>query len=177
MSFDKQDFEYDNTYNASIPSISKRAEGKPALKCATPSVIRKGLCMLRDKGNQLLYVESVYYFNLGGKMQKDVNLKNHMYGLKYKVMESAIKYGAEIATACDPLAAAIALGGKIGVGASLSKFSASQCAGLIGVIVSSINPQVIRNIHFDKFSPRLLGISTNFAEKNSRRFRLFEGIN
>ena len=29
-------------------------------------------------------------------------------------MESAIKYGAEVATACDPLAAAIALGGKIG---------------------------------------------------------------
>ena len=51
MSFDKQDFEYDNTDNISIPSKLKRAEGKPALKCATPSVIRKGLCMLRDKGN------------------------------------------------------------------------------------------------------------------------------
>lgn len=76
-------------------------------------------------------------------MKKDVSFKNHMHGLSCKVMESAIKYGAEVATACDPLAAAIALGGKIGVGASLSKFSASQCAGLIGVIVCSINPQVI----------------------------------
>ena len=77
-------------------------------------------------------------------MQKDRNFKNHLYGLSCKVTESAIKYGAEVATACDPVAAAIALGGKIGVGASLSKFSASQCAGLIGVIVSSITPQVIK---------------------------------
>ena len=110
-------------------------------------------------------------------MQKDVNLKHQMYGLKCKVMESAIKYGAEIATASDPLAAAIAIGGKIGVGASLSKFSASQCAGLIGVIVSSINPQVIRGIQINELSLNLLGISTNFVEKNCRRLRLFEGIN
>ena len=75
-------------------------------------------------------------------MQK--NVTNNIYGLTCKATESAIKYGAEIATACDPVAAAIALGGKIGVGASLSKFSASQCAGLIGVIVSSITPQVIK---------------------------------
>ena len=79
-------------------------------------------------------------------MKKDVSFKNHMHGLSCKVMESAIKYGAEVATACDPLAAAIALGGKLGVGASLSKFSASQFAGLIGVIVCSINPQVIVSI-------------------------------
>ena len=177
MSMDKQNYEYEHLDNVSIPSKSKRVGGKPALKCATPSVIRKGLCMLRDKGKQLLYVNSFYYFNLGGKMQKDVNFKNHVNGIKCNVMESAIKYGAEIATACDPLAAAIAIGGKIGVGASLSKFSASQCAGLIGVIVSSINPQVIRDIKIDKFSLNLLGISTNFVEKNCRRLRLFEGIN
>ena len=77
-------------------------------------------------------------------MQKNVNFTNNIYGLTCKATESAIKYGAEVATACDPVAAAIALGGKIGVGASLSKFSASQCAGLIGVIVSSITPQVIK---------------------------------
>ena len=67
MSFDKQDFEYDNTDNISIPSKSKRAEGKPALKCATPSVIRKGLCMLRDKGNQLLYVRICLLFQSRGE--------------------------------------------------------------------------------------------------------------
>ena len=59
-----------------------------------------------------------------------------------KASESVIKYGDEIATACDPLAAAIAIGGKIGVGLSLSRFSASQCAGIVGLIISSINPQV-----------------------------------
>ena len=55
---------------------------------------------------------------------------------------SVIKYGEEIATACDALAAAIAIGGKIGVGLSLSRFSASQCAGIVGLIISSINPQI-----------------------------------
>ena len=52
MSIDKQNYDYENLDNVSIPSKSKRIEGKPALKCATPSVITKGLCMLRDKGNQ-----------------------------------------------------------------------------------------------------------------------------
>jgi hypothetical protein len=64
-------------------------------------------------------------------------------GIAKKASESIIKYGSEVATACDPLEAAISLGGKVGVGLSLSRFSASQCAGLVGVIVSSITPQVI----------------------------------
>ena len=97
--------------------------------------------------------------NLGKPSHKDAPLKNHIYGLTSKVAESAIKYGTEIATACDPLSAAIAVGGKLGVGASLSKFSASQCAGLIGVIVSSITPQVSKSrqnyVLFNTFSRHL----------------------
>ena len=58
------------------------------------------------------------------------------------VAESVIKYGLEVATSHDPLGAAIEVGGKTGVGVSLSRFSASQCAGLIGVMVTSITPQV-----------------------------------
>ena len=59
-----------------------------------------------------------------------------------KVAETAIKYGAEFANSCDPLSAAVAVGGKSGAGASISRFSASQCAGLVGVIVASFTPQV-----------------------------------
>jgi hypothetical protein len=59
-----------------------------------------------------------------------------------KLAECAVKYGAEVANSSDPLEEAIAVGGKTGVGVSLSRFSASQCAGLIGVIVTSISPQV-----------------------------------
>ena len=58
------------------------------------------------------------------------------------VAESVLKYGVEVATSHDPLGAAIAVGGKTGVGVLLSRFSASQCAGLIGVMVTSITPQV-----------------------------------
>ena len=53
-----------------------------------------------------------------------------MFGLASNVAESTVKYGAEVASASDPLAAAIALGGKIGVGASLSRFSARDAIKL-----------------------------------------------
>jgi hypothetical protein len=69
-------------------------------------------------------------------------MKKHLFGIAAKVSEKALKYGLEVASASDPLAAAIAVGGKTGVGVSLSRFSASQCAGLVGVIVSSVTPQV-----------------------------------
>ena len=88
----------------------------------------------------------IYDQNPGAMIaQKAQNLnggRKHMSGFGMKVAESCIKYGAEIATACDPLAAAIDVGGKKGVRLSLSRFSASQCAGIVGVIVSSITPQV-----------------------------------
>ena len=53
-----------------------------------------------------------------------------MFGFASNVAESTVKYGAEVASASDPLAAAIALGGKIGVGASLSRFSARDAIKL-----------------------------------------------
>ena len=56
--------------------------------------------------------------------------------------ENYIKYGQEIALSPDPLATAIEIGGKTWVGLALSRFSASQCAGIVGLIISSINPQV-----------------------------------
>ena len=76
-------------------------------------------------------------------MENVKGIRNHVSGIALKTVESVIKYGAEVATACDPVAAAIDVGGKKGVGVSLSRFSASQCAGIVGVIVSSITPQVI----------------------------------
>ena len=76
---------------------------------------------------------------------KDFTEKNkYLLDKASKTAEFAIKYGLEVATSCDPLSAAIAVGGKSGVGALLSKFSASQCAGIVGVIVSSITPQVYK---------------------------------
>ena len=69
--------------------------------------------------------------------------KTDILGIAKTASASILRYGAEVATSCDPLAAAIAIGGKVGVGLSLSRFSASQCAGLVGVIVSSITPQVM----------------------------------
>lgn len=61
-----------------------------------------------------------------------------------KAAETAIKIGAEFANSNDPIAAAVTVCGKTSAGASLSRFSASQCAGLVGVIVASFTPQVIK---------------------------------
>ena len=82
------------------------------------------------------------------KLKRDCTKKSKgLLEYSSKLAESAIKYGAEVANSSDPLQAAIAVGGKTGVGVSLSRFSASQCAGLIGVIVTSISPQVRYIIH------------------------------
>ena len=51
MSLEEIDYECPNTDKKIIPSKRKCRDDKQILKCATPSVIRKGLCMVRDKGN------------------------------------------------------------------------------------------------------------------------------
>jgi hypothetical protein len=88
-----------------------------------------------------------FLLNPGENLQRNVEnvrgIRNQVSGIALKTVETVIKYGAEVATACDPVAAAIDVGGKKGVGVSLSRFSASQCAGIVGVIVSSITPQVV----------------------------------
>ena len=86
----------------------------------------------------------MYYSAFKTKKRIDVlnNVKRDLLCKTTKVAETAIKIGAEFANSCDPFAAAVAVGGKTGAGASLSRFSASQCAGLVGVIVASFTPQV-----------------------------------
>ena len=79
-------------------------------------------------------------------MKKKVNVlkdvKCELLRKATKAAESAIKCGVEFADSCDPLTAAVAISSKASAGASLSRFSASQCAGLVGVIVASFTPQV-----------------------------------
>lgn len=50
----------------------------------------------------------------------------------------------------DIFDAAISVFGKSVVGSSLSRLSTSQCAGLVGLVVSTVAPQVVvdyRSIH------------------------------
>ena len=54
MSFNEEDNESKDKDNISLSNQVRPCEGKQTLKCATPSVIRKGLCMVRNKGNQYL---------------------------------------------------------------------------------------------------------------------------
>lgn len=56
-------------------------------------------------------------------------------------MQLAIKHGAAIARSEDPLTTALQIIGKAGISEALSSFTGSQCAGLLGVVVTSLAPQ------------------------------------
>ena len=74
MNFNEEDYESQNEDNLSVQKQLKLGEGKPTLKCATPSVIRKGLCMVRDKGNQQLYTKDMYSILRRGKNEERLKL-------------------------------------------------------------------------------------------------------
>ena len=61
MSSDDKSYDSQNQDNVSTKK-QRWSEDKPVLKSSTPSVIRKGLCMVRDQGNSLLYLKD-YFFN------------------------------------------------------------------------------------------------------------------
>ena len=93
-----------------------------------------------------------------------------------KAAESVFKFGADVASSIDPLEAAVTVAGKAGVGLSLSRFSASQCAGIVGVIVSSICPQVKSVIFLFMLHNVNLGFCSPVNEENKRGYRLSEKI-
>ena len=57
-------------------------------------------------------------------------------------LEDAWKYGSEMLVESDPFTAAINIFSKSAVGNLLSKLSTTQCAGLMGLVVSTFAPQV-----------------------------------
>ena len=74
-----------------------------------------------------------------------------------KLFEMAWKGGSEFLSTKDPFEAALSIFGKTVVGSSLSKISTNQVAGLLGVIISSVQPQVANifssfQIKFDSLS-------------------------
>lgn len=62
------------------------------------------------------------------------------------LFEHTWKTGANLFKTNDPVESALEIFGKNIVQRSLSKASTFQCAGLIGVIVTSIAPQVSTSI-------------------------------
>lgn len=61
--------------------------------------------------------------------------------VKNKIV-STCKVGAEILQSSDPFQGMINVLGKACIGKSLSKFSCSQVAGLMGLVVTTFAPQV-----------------------------------
>ena len=56
----------DKTNYSKSDDKQRWSEDRHVLKCSTPSVIRKGLCMVRDKGNLSLNLKD-YLFNKSRK--------------------------------------------------------------------------------------------------------------
>ena len=98
----------------------------------------------------------IIFFFLGIPIQKtikDFSLKKETGNLvSPKLVEIALKYGAELSISKNPLAAAIGITEKAIIGKCLSKFSASQCAGIVGLFVSSISPQILIIMYIPKRS-------------------------
>ena len=68
------------------------------------------------------------------------------------IIEGLLKNGSQIYQSDDPLTEAIKIVGRKGIGEVLSNFSASQCAGLLGVVVTSIAPQASIPLMLKKIS-------------------------
>ena len=58
------------------------------------------------------------------------------------VITNTFKVGAEILQSSDPFQGMINVLGKACIGKSLSKYSCSQIAGLMGLVVTTFAPQV-----------------------------------
>ena len=59
-----------------------------------------------------------------------------------KSFETTWRKGSEVFGSCEPFDAALQIFGKSLLGSTFSKVSATQCSGLIGLLVTSISPEV-----------------------------------
>lgn len=78
-------------------------------------------------------------FCSGKRLKKSaVDMRKDLLNKATKVAGNAIK----LANSSDPLTASLSALGNTTLTSALSLFSASQCAGLLGVIVASFTPTV-----------------------------------
>ena len=69
-----------------------------------------------------------------------------MADVSSKLFEFSLKTGTDFLKSHDDIfEAAISIFGKSVVGSSLSRLSTFQCAGLVGLVVSTVAPQVVIN--------------------------------
>ena len=68
--------------------------------------------------------------------------KEKMSDAALKSFETTWKKGSEVFGSCEPFDAALQIFGKSFLGTSLSKVSATQCSGLIGMLATCISPEV-----------------------------------
>ena len=59
-----------------------------------------------------------------------------------KSFETTWKKGSEVFGSCEPFDAALQIFGKTFLGTTFSKVSATHCSGLIGLLVTTISPEV-----------------------------------
>ena len=76
-------------------------------------------------------------------LQMAPNFNGTLSCCKLKMISGVLlESSAEIAKAADPFEGLINLCGKIAIGRSLSKFSCSQLAGLMGLVITTFSPKL-----------------------------------
>ena len=73
---------------------------------------------------------------------ESVKLQDHEIEKVKKALPNIIKNGAELITSADSFESAIKILGRTVVGNALSEMSLTQCSGLVGVILSTVAPEV-----------------------------------
>ena len=121
----KEQMEY--TKNGIPRSLMVTEDELCDIKCNITSVFRKA---------SILVTDSDY-------------CKNDVKAVALKLFDITCKSGSEILRATDAFDAGVKLIGKTIVGQTLSKLSATQCSGLVGMIVTTVAPQVrVNEYHF-----------------------------
>ena len=82
------------------------------------------------------YLHMCLFFTLG-----DIK-KEKISDAALKSFETTWRKGSEVFGSCEPFDAALQIFGKSLLGSTFSKVSATQCSGLIGLLVTSISPEV-----------------------------------
>ena len=77
-------------------------------------------------------------------MSESVKLKDHEIEKVKKALPNILKNGAELITSADSFESAIKILGRTVVGNALSEMSLTQCSGLVGVILSTVAPEVLK---------------------------------
>ena len=94
-----------------------------------------------------------------------------------KALPNIIRNGAEIITSADSFASSIKILGRTVVGNALSEISLTQCSGLVGLILSTVAPEVWKYSIWVMYNVSFLDNNSPSSQKDFWRFGISQDFN